>query len=105
MKKKSGKSADHTYVFNSLTKINMKLIQLPEAEMWNGNVERWLQKIVKSYQITNWSELILGGFMPLRPMCFVGLDLGLILSSAVQQPAPHSARRAGLKPQQEVEVA
>ena len=31
--------------------------------------------------------------MQLRPMCFVGLNLGLILSSAVQQPAPHSARR------------
>ena len=27
-------------------------------------------------------------------MSFVDLDLGLILSSAVQQPAPHSARHA-----------
>jgi len=77
MKKKYGKSADHTYVFNTLTNFQYEAHQTTG----NGNVEGWFatnNELKWAFETT---------------VSFV--DLGLILSSAVQQPAPHSARRAG----------
>ena len=59
MKKKSGKSADHTYVFNTLTNFQYETHQTTG----NGNVEGW-------FVTNNETEMnqLLAGYKDLRPL-------------------------------------
>ena len=74
MKKKSGKSADHTYVFNTLTNFQYETHQTTG----NGNVEGW-------FVTNNETEMnqLLAGYKHLRPLWASSISISA--SSSVVQ--------------------